>query len=127
MQLSIGKLIKVLFTARRFPPPPISGSSRLSSPSRARGGRSSECRQGRVPQAFFSLCNSLLDIYSFVRFYLYSGSARAHLICIRSSATRIPSTLNRFFKRHETRNPLPPSPRWKRKKINGRIRMNFIN
>lgn len=115
----------MFFIARRFPSP-ISGSSRLSSPSRARGGKSSGCRQGRVPQAF-GLCNSLLDIYSFVRFYLYSSSVRAHLICTRSPAARAPFTSDRSFKRHETRNPLPSSPRWKRKKINGRIRMNFIN
>lgn len=104
----------MLSTARHFPPS-ISGSSRLSSLSR--DGRSRcGCRQGWVSQAF-SLCNSLLDIYSFVRFYLYSGSARAHLICTRSSAAQTPSTFDRSFKRHETRNPLPSSPHWERKKL----------
>lgn len=131
MQSSVGKsimLIKMFFMARHFSPPWISGSSRLSSPSRVRGERSGGCRQGRIPQAF-GLCNSLLDIYSFVFIYtqvLWGPTLFAPVHPPLEPIPLLTDSLNDATAA-ETQNPLPPSSRWERKKINGRIRMNFIN
>jgi len=84
---------------------------------------------GRVPQA---LDLSLLVGYLFARSFLFILKAyegEVHLIYAHSPVARTTPDRDPLngTTAVETRNPLPLSPRWRKKKINGRIRMNFIN